>query len=324
VPTILVSIDAGPTGDVPDAAAELLAAAARIGEPVAVVATTDAARSCARLGELGATRVVVAEHPATARLLSTPGAAAICAAADLMPPTVVLAAHTLDGREVAARVAVRLGAGLLVDAVDLAPRDGGVLTTHSVFGGGWTTTASGTAALTVVTLRPGSVADRLPAAAPEVTTVSIDPDPALSGQVESVEPVLVEETRPDLRSAPTVVSGGRGLGSKEAFTLVGQLADCLGAAVGASRAAVDAGYVPGSYQVGQTGVTVSPQLYVALAISGAIQHQAGMSTAGTIVAINKDPDAPIFEIADFGVVGDIFTVVPQLVEQIESRRAGAA
>jgi electron transfer flavoprotein alpha subunit len=322
--TVFVYIELDEAGEVTPTAAEVLSAAARLGDPVAVVAVDrDAAPIIARLAHAGVSRIVVAYHPLAAPTSSVPAAAAILAAAGTAMPVAVIAPHTRSGREVAARVAIGLGGGLLTDAVDVM---GGsdVRTTHSVLGGAYRTVAHVVSGAAVITVRPGAFRALPPAAAqPVVTTVEIDPDPQLMERVVGVVARDRRTSRPDLRSAPVVVSGGRGFGSVDRFALVGELADELGAAVGASRAAVDAGYAPHTAQVGQTGVTVSPDLYVALAISGAMQHEAGMSTSRTVVAVNLDSHAPIFDIADFGVVGDVARVVPALIAEIRSRRLGA-
>jgi electron transfer flavoprotein alpha subunit len=319
---ILVSIELTADGEVGSTARELLAAASRLGTPVAVAATRPGAGAAlaARLGELGAARLYIGESDQVGTALGAPQLEALASAVHALAPAAVLASHSIDGRDLAGRLTARFDAALLVDAVDIREDGGRIVATHSIFGGAYSTEAAVDGGLTVVTVRQASIDGAAPAQAPEVTVVPITVDPARSAVIDAVEESQEASERPDLRAAATVVSGGRGLGSKENFVLVEQLADALGAAVGASRAAVDAGFVPQNHQVGQTGVTVSPQLYIALGISGAIQHRAGMQTAKTIVAINKDEDAPIFDVADFGVVGDVFKVVPQLIEAINARK----
>jgi electron transfer flavoprotein alpha subunit len=236
-------------------------------------------------------------------------------------PAAVLVAGTTAGKEVAGRLAVKTGSGVLADAVDVAAGPDGVpVAEQPNFGGAVTVHARVRAGTPVIAVRPNSVGPEPAAGAAELVAVDFAAsDGARLARVS--EHVAAEKgARPDLAEAQIVVSGGRGTGSAEGFAVIEELADALGAAVGASRAVTDAGWYPHAFQVGQTGKTVSPQLYAAIGISGAIQHRAGMQTAKTIIAVNKDPEAPIFEIADFGVVGDLFKVLPPLIEEIAKRK----
>lgn len=318
--SILVLLECEPEGKLASSAAELLGAARNVGTPVAlVVADPESAKAAAEsAAELGATVVLVAELETAAARVTGPASDALSAAAALVNPDAVLASHSVESREALARFAARIRAGISVDAVGVTRDEEGVLAHHSVYGGAYTSISAPTFGPTLVTVRQGAVEARAHPQPLNALPLEVVPE-AASAKITAFEPATSDSARPDLRNAVKVVAGGRGVGSAEQFTLVEQLADALGAAVGASRAAVDAGYVPFSFQVGQTGVSVSPQLYVAVGISGAIQHRAGMQTAKTIVAINKDPEAPIFEIADFGVIGDLFTVIPQTIETLEQR-----
>jgi electron transfer flavoprotein alpha subunit len=295
---------------------ELLTAARRLGEPSVVWGGPGAEAAQPRLAEYGAAKVYAADGAEFAGYLSAPTAELLAQLVKEKSPAAVLVAGTNDGKEVAARLAVKTGSGILTDVVDLAAGDNGPVGTHANFGGAVTVHATVRAGTPIVTLRPGAVSAEPSAGAATVEPVQFTASDAAKGAKVTERAPAEKGGRPDLTEAQVVVSGGRGTGSADGFGIIEQLADSLGAAVGASRAVVDAGWYPHQFQVGQTGKTVSPQLYVAVGISGAIQHRAGMQTSKTIMAINKDAEAPIFEIADYGVVGDLFTVVPQLIDEI--------
>ncbi|MEV6298517.1 electron transfer flavoprotein subunit alpha/FixB family protein [Actinoplanes sp. NPDC051861] len=307
---VLVVVEAG----VKKVTLEMLTIARGLGSVSAVVfGDVDTSK----LGEYGAEKIYVASGEDIEGYLVAPKATVVADLVKRVEPAAVLLGSTQEGKEIAGRLAVKLDNGLLTDAVAVEA-DG--TATQVVFAGSTIVKSKVTRGLPIVTIRPNSVTPSPAAATPAVEqlTVAVSDADKLTRVVERV--AEQKGSRPELTEASIVVSGGRGVGNADNFKLVEELADLLGGAVGASRAAVDSGYYPHQFQVGQTGKTVSPQLYVALGISGAIQHRAGMQTSKTIVAVNKDAEAPIFELADFGVVGDLFKVVPQAADEIRKRK----
>ncbi|MET9293466.1 electron transfer flavoprotein subunit alpha/FixB family protein [Streptomyces sp. NPDC003077] len=299
---------------------ELLTLARRIGEPVAVHLGAGVDTAAPVLAEHGAVKVLAADAPEFTEYLVAPKVDALQAAYEAVSPAAVLLPSSAEGKEIAARLAVRVGSGIITDAVDLEAGDEGPVATQSVFAASFTTKSRVTKGTPVITVKPNSAAPEAAPAAGTVEQLAVTIADASKG-TKIVSRTPRESTgRPELTEAAIVVSGGRGVNGAENFAIVEALADSLGAAVGASRAAVDAGWYPHTNQVGQTGKSVSPQLYIAAGISGAIQHRAGMQTSKTIVAINKDAEAPIFDLVDYGVVGDLFEVVPALTEEVKTRK----
>jgi electron transfer flavoprotein alpha subunit len=297
---------------------EMLTIARRLGEPSAVFIGQLSDDATAALKQYGAEKIYVVDPNAVGPYLVTPKAEVLAQLVESASPAAVLVSSSAEGKEIGARLAVKTDSGLITDAVDVQSDGGAPVTTQSVFAGSYTVQAKVTKGTPIIAVKPNSATPEAVDGAGTVEDLSVTiSDAAKGAQMTGVEPKKASG-RPELTEAAIVVAGGRGTGGN--FESVEALADSLGAAVGASRAAVDSGWYPHTFQIGQTGKVVSPQLYIANGISGAIQHRAGMQTSKTIIAVNKDNEAPIFELVDFGVVGDLHTVLPAATEEITKRK----
>lgn len=285
------------------------------GSCIGLVVGCGVAGTAGELGMYGATRVLAVDAPAFTRHASLAWAQAVADAAQTANAGVIVLSATQMGKDIAPRVAVALEAGLAADCIALDVQNGEIIATRPVYAGKASIDVKVTTPVKVFTVRPNVFPATAAGGAAPVETLTLNlPEPLFAAMVTDTK---VSTGRPDVAEASIIVSGGRGLKGPENFHLVEELADVLGAGVGASRAVVDAGWRPHTEQVGQTGKTVSPNLYVACGISGAVQHLAGMSSSKYIVAINKDKDAPIFQVADYGIVGDVLEVVPELTARLK-------
>ena len=297
---------------------ELITAARGLGSPVVLwLGSGLGDTASAALASFGATKILLADSADVIDHPVAPGAEIVASLIESLQPAAVLVASSADGKEIAARAAIKSGCGIITDAVEIATD---ATATQSVFGGSTIVHSKVTHGTPIITIRPNSIAASESAATAVTEKISMEISDSAKRVSVTTRSVVEKGARPELAEADVVVSGGRGVGGAEGFEVIEALADSLSAAVGASRAATDAGWYPHQFQVGQTGKTVSPALYIANGISGAIQHRAGMQTSKVVIVVNKDSEAPIFELADYGVVGDLFTVVPQLTEEITKRK----
>lgn len=316
---VLVLAEATGSG-VRKACLELLTLARGLGEPAAVLIGDAPESAIEELGKYGAEVVYTVSGTERSDYLSVPLARALEAVVQEASPVAVLLVSGAENKDAGARLAVRLDAGIVTDAIGLELADGAVVATQSVVSGSYVARTRIVRGPAIVTVRPNSVAAEPAPTTPRTQAVEVTYDDAAKATAITDRKAKGSTGRPDLLDAAVVVTGGRGVGSVEGFALIESLADALGGAVGATRAATDLNWAPHDLQIGQTGKTVAPGLYLAVGVSGSIQHRAGMQSSKTIVAVNKDPKAPIFQVADLGIVGDLHKVLPALIEGV---RAGS-